>query len=75
MPWIDCQERMPEDDQRVIAHFVPIQRPGEPNRAKPTVREATYIAGKDGAYWSIPAFWNWEATHWMPMPELPEEEG
>lgn len=57
--WINCNERMPEVDENGCS-------------------ETVLVVGKKGMVllnfiyhynWKLPM----EVTHWMPMPELPEE--
>lgn len=65
MRWISVKERLPEDGQKIIAAF----RDGGGR----IVDQARYSNGEfDFASWAY--VWGDNVTHWMPLPQPPEEE-
>ena len=69
--WVDVKERMPEDDQGVvvIANGKPIEHL--------TLKDAYELAewSKDDG-WILECWPVWDGavvTHWMPLPEAPED--
>ena len=65
MSWIKCSEKLPEKDQEVL--FV----------GRVSSRERWVFSGVyDGThFWCDDGWWQDErVTHWMPTPELPEED-
>lgn len=74
--WVKCSDRMPSDDQRVIAYgytqHTVLDKHTITDIVKriPFVREAKYIAYGDG-YFSV--VYGAIVTHWMPLPEPPKE--
>lgn len=62
--WIKCSERLPENNNYVLACNFNLQ----------TVAELLY----DATGWHIPLIgnhlFNWEVTHWQPLPASPEVE-
>ena len=64
--WISVKERLPEDGQKIIATFR--------NEGGLIVDQARYSNGEfDFASWAY--VWGDNVTHWMPLPQAPEEEG
>lgn len=57
--WIKCTERMPELDDDGVSHMVLVVGPKKIIFQNFTVEDE----------WHFPQ----EVTHWMPLPELPEE--
>lgn len=64
-PWIPCSERMPEDDERCL-----VVRVGRSTRTQ--FRGISWF--KNGDWWTGIYDDSFEITHWMPLPELPEEQ-
>lgn len=63
--WISVGERLPEDGQKIIATF-------RDNGGR-VVDQARYSNGEfDFASWAY--VWGDNVTHWMPLPQPPEEE-
>lgn len=58
--WIKCAERMPELDDDGYSEMVLAVGP------KKVILQNFTVDGK----WQLPM----KVTHWMPLPELPEEE-
>lgn len=67
-PWISVEERLPEQEKEVIIL----------NKRKRTCVDFLMDDGEDGYYWYISddAIWSKddEITHWMPIPELKQQE-
>jgi Protein of unknown function (DUF551). len=57
--WVSVKERLPENGQRVLVYY----RIGETC----DITETRYVAGRYIGYWGG------GVTHWMPLPEPPEE--
>ena len=89
--WIACEERLPANDQRVLA-VVPGNEVLLPGKARFELREVLvlrflenfFAAQSDQADNHGRHFWSGEGTsnqyfgsvtHWMPMPESPAREG
>jgi hypothetical protein len=73
MKWISVDDRMPEDETPVLIVRNGEIRIGEIRWEHPSF-EDTYEAFR---YWDDPyddgqSWENFEITHWMPLPELPE---
>lgn len=65
MNWIHIKEAVPEKDQYVIYHAPGIFETG------PQMWIGQY---EDGVFYSRQGFFGGgEVTHWMPLPNLPEE--
>jgi hypothetical protein len=63
--WIPVTERLPEKNVNVLCHL----------RSLDTQSECCIIDHlKDGRWWKAEYSWNFEVTHWMPLPEPPKEE-
>jgi hypothetical protein len=63
--WISVKERLPEDGQKIIATF-------RDNGGR-VVDQARYNNGEfDFASWAY--VWGDNVTHWMPLPQSPEED-
>ena len=63
--WISVKKRFPEDGQKIIAAFR--------NEGGLVVDQARYSNGEfDFASWAY--VWGDNVTHWMPLPQPPEEE-
>jgi hypothetical protein len=56
--WIKCSERMPENDERVLAMFASIMR--------------TVFHDETGWHPDICTTYTADATHWMPLPTDPQ---
>lgn len=67
--WISCSERMPDTKTAVLV-AVEFDRKGDWR-----MKWATYIPGHPDANdgWIIPGA-SWKPSHWMPLPEPPQEE-
>ena len=64
--WISVDERLPEDDRLVLAHFSDVESPLE-------YATAYYRDGR----WNVPDDWYYdcEIDFWLPIPQLnPEKE-
>ncbi|HCP6074833.1 TPA: DUF551 domain-containing protein [Escherichia coli] len=68
--WISCSERMPDTKTAVLV-AVEFDRKGDWR-----MKWATYIPGHPDANdgWIIPGA-SWKPSHWMPLPEPPEQDG
>lgn len=68
--WISCSERMPDTKTAVLV-AVEFGRKGDWR-----MKWATYIPGHPDANdgWIIPGA-SWKPSHWMPLPEPPEQDG
>ncbi len=68
--WISCSERMPDTKTAVLV-AVEFDRKGDWR-----MKWATYIPGHPDANdgWIIPGA-SWIPSHWMPLPEPPEQDG
>jgi hypothetical protein len=66
--WISCSERMPDTKTAVLV-AVEFDRKGDWR-----MKWATYIPGHPDANdgWIIPGA-SWKPSHWMPLPEPPQE--
>ncbi|WP_434089089.1 DUF551 domain-containing protein [Escherichia coli] len=66
--WISCSERMPDSKTAVLV-AVEFDRKGDWR-----MKWATYIPGHPDANdgWIIPGA-SWKPSHWMPLPEPPQE--
>ncbi|EFC6411495.1 DUF551 domain-containing protein [Escherichia coli] len=66
--WISCSERMPNTKTAVLV-AVEFDRKGDWR-----MKWATYIPGHPDANdgWIIPGA-SWKPSHWMPLPEPPQE--
>ncbi|EER5400742.1 DUF551 domain-containing protein [Escherichia coli] len=66
--WISCSERMPNTKTAVLV-AVEFDRKGDWR-----MKLATYIPGHPDANdrWIIPGA-SWKPSHWMPLPEPPQE--
>ena len=81
MEWISVKDRLPDDEQEVlvIAHGWDgrLVYVGSLKRVEPQKSWLTGITNKSSE-WSL---WGWSylkkpiVTHWMPLPEPPEEDG
>ncbi|OKU48303.1 hypothetical protein ACN79_03220 [Escherichia coli] len=68
--WISCSERMPDSKTAVLVA-------GEFDRKGDwRMKWATYIPGHPDANdgWIIPGA-SWKPSHWMPLPEPPQQDG
>ncbi|VCY53724.1 hypothetical protein BANRA_05479 [Escherichia coli] len=67
--WISCSERMPDTKTAVLV-AVEFDRKGDWR-----MKWATYIPGHPDANdgWIIPHGASWKPSHWMPLPEPPQE--
>ena len=61
--WIPCSERLPKDEESVLTYKNGIIEVQEYEK-----RRNGWVSG--GWFWSAAT-----VTHWMPLPELPEEGG
>lgn len=66
--WISAKERMPEEHGIYLAHIV-----HRYCKIDSYSRVAVEYFSRDGEWDSLPDLY--EVTHWMPLPEPPEEEG
>ncbi len=68
--WISCSERMPNTKTAVLV-AVEFDRKGDWR-----MKWATYIPGHPDANdgWIIPGA-SWKPSHWMPLPEPPQQDG
>lgn len=57
--WISVKDRLPEDNQRVIAFI--------PTNDNAPIDADRFVCNRWVRY-------GWKVTHWMPLPELPKEE-
>lgn len=65
--WISVKERLPKTYVSVLV-YIPNEKPF------PTVREGFYAGDKKGWYAFCHDEKHDDVTHWMPMPEPPEED-
>ena len=82
--WIPCSERLPERDKKVIVYIPPRDGTGQHGCYVAQMRE---VKGDTDNFWRVRSadsqwtVWAWSyfeepiVTHWMPLPEPPEEEG
>lgn len=82
--WIPCSERLPEDDKKVLVYIPPRDGTTQYGYYIAQMRE---VKGNAENFWGIQTadspwtVWAWcyfvepIVTHWMPLPEPPEEGG
>lgn len=65
--WISVDERLPEDDEKVlVCATIIIGDSKTHSTVRRGIETAKFISGKDGHYFCTLA--NWHVTHWMPLP-------
>lgn len=68
--WVSVKDRLPETDDMVL-----VLASGKP-RENITLVDAFELAEYDPEGWSLETYPEWmdaKVTHWMPLPEPPEE--
>ena len=65
--WIPCSERLPEMDDKYIC----VYRLGDGN--KNYVSTLFFYATDPNPHFQCEGYLGLKVTHWMPLPELPEE--
>lgn len=73
--WIPCSERMPETDGPYLVVNKATGWIGVYNFSR--VKNFPYFGPQENAWWRLDDDWypqSCNATHWMPLPEPPEEE-
>ena len=71
--WVSVNERMPDEDQGVI-----VIASGKPRENITLDRAFELAEWSESDGWILACWPEWEnpvVTHWMPLPEPPEEEG
>ena len=63
--WISCSEQMPSAGEQVLAY-----RPDAPESNDPLIKMATYVGGSAHGH-GFDCYC--KPTHWMPLPEPPQE--
>lgn len=64
--WIPVEEKLPQPFVSVLG-YMPEEKP------LPLVHECYYADGRGGGWYSMGLYGAKKVTHWMPMPEAPEE--
>lgn len=73
--WIPCSERLPETDGPYLVVNKATGWIGVYNFSR--VKNFPYFGPQENAWWRLDDDWypqSCNATHWMPLPEPPEEE-
>lgn len=73
MNWINVNDRLPEQDQTVLAYGYFASEIGGEDETEMMIAKCVY----NTSYWQIEdtcyySCWLYEVTHWMPMPEIPK---
>lgn len=71
MEWISVKDRLPEDEQRVIAYCQKVKKyfVGFAERSHYSDKVHWWHEGAKGGLYSATS----KVTHWMPLPEPPKE--
>lgn len=72
--WIPCSERLPETDGPYLVVNKATGRIGVYNFSR--VQNFPFFGPQENAWWSLADNWypqSCSTTHWMPLPEPPEE--
>ena len=72
--WISVEERLPDDDANVLVHAIYKNKESVIVMTSYTHRMYGYNIEGWRSPWQY-FFYDHEITHWMPLPEQPEEHG